>query len=264
MSTVARGSPSGRWSVPASASSPFVARSSRVEGIRRPYHDLKDFFQISEDRWRGRRGREKIVRVADPRALHALAHPTRVALLDHLLAMGARTASQCAEAVGESASSCSWHMRQLARFGFVERAESTDGRERPWRATATGFGYEPGRAGPGDERLENAVLATQLRSRGAGPVATSGGAQRAGAGVAGSERRSHLPPADDTRRARGAAVGLDQAIRPFISLTRADAPEDAARSGCMFVRTAAARTGKERGISRRASALARRAKCELT
>jgi DNA-binding transcriptional ArsR family regulator len=172
---------------------------------------------------------ERIVRVADPRALHALAHPTRVALLDHLLATGARTASQCAEAVGESASSCSWHMRQLARFGFVERAESTDGRERPWRATATGFGYEPGRAGPGDERLEHAVLATQLRAE-------------EQALMRHLEARSDLAPAwqeasvvhtyhllmtpDELQALQS---GLDQAIRPFISLTRADAPEDAAR-----------------------------------
>jgi Helix-turn-helix domain len=170
---------------------------------------------------------EKIVRVTDPRAVHALAHPTRVALLDHLLAMGARTASQCAEAVGESASSCSWHMRQLARFGFVERAESADGRERPWRATATGFGYEPGRAGEGDERLENVVLATQLRAE-------------EQALMRHLEARSELAPAwqeasvvhtyhllitpDELEALQS---GLDQAIRPFISLTRVDSPEDA-------------------------------------
>jgi DNA-binding transcriptional ArsR family regulator len=172
---------------------------------------------------------ERIVRVADPRALHALAHPTRVALLDHLLATGARTSSQCAEAVGESASSCSWHMRQLARFGFVERAGSTDGRERPWRATATGFGYEPGRAGPGDERIEHAVLATQLRAE-------------EQALMRHLEARSDLAPAwqeasvvhtyhllvtpDELQALQS---GLDQAIRPFISLTRADAPDGAAR-----------------------------------
>jgi DNA-binding transcriptional ArsR family regulator len=171
---------------------------------------------------------EQIVRVTDPRTLHALAHPTRVGLLDHLLAVGARTASQCAEAVGESASSCSWHLRQLARFGFVERAESTDGRERPWRATATGFGYEPGRPGPGDERLENAVLATQL------------GAEEQ-ALLRHLDARSELAPAwqeasvlhtyhllmtpDELEALQS---GLDQAIRPFISRTRAGAPEGAA------------------------------------
>jgi predicted ArsR family transcriptional regulator len=170
---------------------------------------------------------QRIVRVTDPQALHALAHPTRVALLDHLLAMGARTASQCAEAVGESPSSCSWHMRQLARFGFVERAESTDGRERPWRATATGFGYEPGRAGSGDELLENAVLATQLRAE-------------EQALLRHLESRSELAPAWQEasvvhtyhllmtpEELEALQSGLDQAIRPFISLTRPNAPEDA-------------------------------------
>jgi DNA-binding transcriptional ArsR family regulator len=165
--------------------------------------------------------------VTDSRALHALAHPTRVALLDHLLAVGARTASQCAEAVGESASSCSWHMRQLARFGFVERAESADGRERPWRATATGFGYEPGNAGPGDERLEHAVLATQVRAE-------------EQALLRHLDARSELPPAWQEasvvhtyhllmtpEELEAMQSGLDQAIRPFIALTRGDPPEDA-------------------------------------
>jgi DNA-binding transcriptional ArsR family regulator len=170
---------------------------------------------------------ENIVRVTDPRALHALAHPTRVALLDHLLAMGARTASQCAEAVGESASTCSWHMRQLARFGFVERVESADGRERPWRATATGFGYEPGRAGPEDERLENAVLATQLRAE-------------EQALLRHLDARSELVPAWQEasvvhtyhllltpEELDALQSGLDQAIRPFIALIRENAPAEA-------------------------------------
>lgn len=172
---------------------------------------------------------ERVVRVADPRALHALAHPTRVALLDHLLATGARTASQCAEAVGESASSCSWHMRQLARFGFVERAESTDGRERPWRAAATGFGYEPGQPGPGEERLENAVLATQLRAEEQALLRHL--AARSKLAPAWQEasvvHTYHLLMTPDELRALQSE--LDHAIRLFISLTRADAPEDAAQ-----------------------------------
>ena len=164
---------------------------------------------------------DRIVRVTDPRALHALAHPTRVALLDHLLAMGARTASQCAEAVGESASSCSWHMRQLARFGFVERAESTDGRERPWRATATGFGYEPGRAGPGGERLEQLRAEEQALLRHLDARSELAPAWQDASVV----HTYHLLMTPDELEALQS--GLDQAIRPFISLTRADASEDA-------------------------------------
>ena len=39
-------------------------------------------------------------RVTDADALKAMAHPLRVSLLNHLLAVGPRTASECAEAVG--------------------------------------------------------------------------------------------------------------------------------------------------------------------
>jgi DNA-binding transcriptional ArsR family regulator len=78
--------------------------------------------------------------ITDVRRLAALAHPLRTALLSHLLAVGPRTASECATAVDASPSNCSWHLRQLEKHGFVERAgEATDGRERPWRAAGTGF-----------------------------------------------------------------------------------------------------------------------------
>ncbi|WP_426624898.1 ArsR/SmtB family transcription factor [Leifsonia sp. McL0607] len=86
--------------------------------------------------------------VTDPRALRALAHPLRLALLDHLMSFGARTASECADAVGSTPSNCSYHLRALARFGLVERVEAEDGRERPWQSTATGLqlgrGDDPG------------------------------------------------------------------------------------------------------------------------
>lgn len=69
--------------------------------------------------------------------MRALAHPTRLALLDHLHAAGQATATECSEFVEESPSSCSYHLRALARWGFVEEATGGAGRERPWRATAT-------------------------------------------------------------------------------------------------------------------------------
>ncbi len=68
--------------------------------------------------------------------MRALAHPTRLALLDHLHAAGEATATECSEFVGDSPSSCSYHLRSLAKWGFVEEAEHRAGRERPWRATA--------------------------------------------------------------------------------------------------------------------------------
>nr|WP_281507063.1 helix-turn-helix domain-containing protein [Arthrobacter rhizosphaerae] len=82
-------------------------------------------------------------KVAGRDALAALAVPARFAILDHLLALGPATASQCAKVVGETPSNCSWHLRALAKVGLVERAEASasDGRDRPWQATATGFDF---------------------------------------------------------------------------------------------------------------------------
>jgi predicted ArsR family transcriptional regulator len=94
--------------------------------------------------------------------LKALAHPLRVSLVNHLLAVGPRTASECAEEVGSSASNCSWHLRQLARFGFVERVESGDGRERPWRATEVGFDFGSFDDDPTVRTQQDALAALQL------------------------------------------------------------------------------------------------------
>lgn len=76
------------------------------------------------------------VELSDPRALRALAHPVRMRLVGLLRTEGPLTATQAAEQVGESPSNCSFHFRQLAKWGLVERAEGGKGRERPWRATA--------------------------------------------------------------------------------------------------------------------------------
>ena len=58
--------------------------------------------------------------LSDPRAMRALAHPPRLDLLELLFAEGPLTASECAARVGDSPASCSYHLRQLARWGFVE------------------------------------------------------------------------------------------------------------------------------------------------
>jgi DNA-binding transcriptional ArsR family regulator len=78
----------------------------------------------------------RAVELTDPRALRALAHPVRLALVGLLRREGPLTATQAAAHVGESPSSCSFHLRQLAKYGLVEDAPGGRGRERPWRATA--------------------------------------------------------------------------------------------------------------------------------
>lgn len=81
--------------------------------------------------------------LTEPETLRALAHPVRLELMNHLMAAGPATASECARAVGDTPSNCSYHLRMLARAGLVEPDESGDARERPWRATITGFDSRP-------------------------------------------------------------------------------------------------------------------------
>jgi predicted ArsR family transcriptional regulator len=77
-----------------------------------------------------------VKRLTDPRALRALAHPIRLSLVGLLRIEGPLTATRAADLLGESSGSCSFHLRQLAKYGLVEEAGGGQGRERPWRATA--------------------------------------------------------------------------------------------------------------------------------
>ncbi len=72
--------------------------------------------------------------IRDARRIRALSHPLRIELLE-LLGERALTATQCAELTGESPANCSFHLRTLAKYGFIEPAERV-GRERPWRRSA--------------------------------------------------------------------------------------------------------------------------------
>jgi DNA-binding transcriptional ArsR family regulator len=76
------------------------------------------------------------LRLTDPTALRALAHPIRLDLIALLRRGGPLTATQAGERIGESPASCSFHLRQLAKYGLVEEAGGGRGRERPWQATA--------------------------------------------------------------------------------------------------------------------------------
>jgi DNA-binding transcriptional ArsR family regulator len=71
----------------------------------------------------------------EPEALHALAHPLRLKLLDLLKVKGSSTASELARLAGESSGATSYHLRQLARHGFVVEDEGRGTRrERWWKA----------------------------------------------------------------------------------------------------------------------------------
>ena len=98
--------------------------------------------------------------------MRALAHPTRLALLDHLHAVPQATATECGAVVGESPSSCSYHLRALAKWGFVAEGTGGVGRERPWRATAARIEFP-------DESPESAVLREELVARSHAAVRTA-------------------------------------------------------------------------------------------
>jgi predicted ArsR family transcriptional regulator len=74
--------------------------------------------------------------LADARSLRAYAHPLRMRLIGLLCGEGPMTATQAAARLGDNVPNCSFHLRQLAKYGLVERAPGADRRERPWRATA--------------------------------------------------------------------------------------------------------------------------------
>ena len=71
--------------------------------------------------------------LTDPKAIRALAHPVRWALLEALGQAGTLTATQASEMLEESPANCAFHLRTLAKYGFVEEAGGGRGRERPWR-----------------------------------------------------------------------------------------------------------------------------------
>ncbi|MHA5050182.1 ArsR/SmtB family transcription factor [Streptomyces sp. SD15] len=61
------------------------------------------------------------------------AHDIRTALLELLAEVGTVTATEAAARLGYSSGLCSFHLRQLARYGHIEEVPQSGGRARPWR-----------------------------------------------------------------------------------------------------------------------------------
>jgi hypothetical protein len=74
------------------------------------------------------------------------------------------TATRAGELLGESSGSCSFHLRQLAKYGLVEEASGGRGRERPWQAT-TMFTNWPDVAEEPEQQAATSLLATLLAER---------------------------------------------------------------------------------------------------
>lgn len=97
--------------------------------------------------------RERRQILTDARAVRALAHPLRVALLEAVRRDGEITATQAAELLGESPGNMSWHLQTLAKYGFVEESGKGRGRSRPWRVAS---GYTGLRTGTMDSEADAA------------------------------------------------------------------------------------------------------------
>jgi DNA-binding MarR family transcriptional regulator len=85
----------------------------------------------------------------DPRSIRALAHPLRLELEAIVGRSGRITTADAARELGISHGLASHHLRQLAKYGFVEQIPGADNRERPWRLVATSYSHEGIEAKPG-------------------------------------------------------------------------------------------------------------------
>ena len=106
-----------------------------------------------------------VTRLTDPRALRAYAHPVRMTLMGLLRTEGPLTATRAAELLGESSGTCSFHLRQLAKYGLVEEADGGTGREKPWRATTTSTAWDPAGGGTPEAAAATSLLNTVIAER---------------------------------------------------------------------------------------------------
>lgn len=171
--------------------------------------------------------RENRVTLDDPAVIDALSHPVRLDVLGYLMSAGPATASVCARAVGDSPSNCSYHLRMLAKHGLVEQDTSTDGRERPWRATITGFGVDTSPEDGADAsavaamagaslQLDHQLAREHLRTRDSLPPQWRDLDAHVRYGL-------RVTPAE----LRQIVDAIDAVVRPYIGATRDDAPPDA-------------------------------------
>jgi helix-turn-helix protein len=99
--------------------------------------------------------------ITDPTVIRALAHPVRMGLIELLGVRETLTATQASEALGESPANCAFHLRTLAKYGFVEEAGGGRGRERPWKSAAETIHIRLRSADPEGERAHVAAGAVE-------------------------------------------------------------------------------------------------------
>jgi hypothetical protein len=97
---------------------------------------------------------------SDPRALRALAHPVRWKLIDVIAGEGTATVTRCAEVLGESTATCSYHLGILAKYGYISRVPAGPGRDKPWQLASPDLNLSPpGRGAEADAASRAAAAA---------------------------------------------------------------------------------------------------------
>jgi hypothetical protein len=106
-------------------------------------------------------GNAGVNRLTDPLVLRALAHPLRIKLLGFIGISGTLTATQAAAGLHVTPAAASYHLRILARYGFIEDAGGASWRERPWRLTDTGasFDWDDAADDPANRALSRVIYA---------------------------------------------------------------------------------------------------------
>jgi DNA-binding transcriptional ArsR family regulator len=166
--------------------------------------------------------------ITDPKAMRALSHPVRLAILSHLQRNGPATATQLAPHVGATPSVTSWHLRHLAEFGLIVDDESPDRKQRYWKAASRGFRFEM----PDDEegraaghQLRDAMHAANIAqlSRWVDQVQPrlSGEWDR----VAGASNTRVDVTAEEVEQIM---AGLEQLLAPYVHRAAEDLPPDTA------------------------------------
>jgi DNA-binding transcriptional ArsR family regulator len=84
----------------------------------------------------------------DPLSIRALAHPVRLELQAVIGRSGKITAADAARQLGISHGLASHHLRQLAKYGFVEQVAGADNRARPWQLVATSTSWRGADSSP--------------------------------------------------------------------------------------------------------------------
>ncbi len=178
------------------------------------------------------------VRLTDPKMMRALAHPARIAIWTHIALRGSVTATECAEVAGLSPSACSYHLRTLARYGFIEedRASAANGRERPWRARLLAFKIEDQPDSSPAGRVASRLLVENLRACGRGdPRPLPGPPVRVSGGLAAPRRARcsaspHVTP-DELHEMRAKVLAM---MAPYIRLDPAERSPGALPVGIML------------------------------